>query len=452
MEKVEKHPEYNKMQRKWARVRDCLEGEEQVKAKGTLYLPRPTGMNEREYESYVQRASFFPATSATLSSLKGIITRVQPIIEHPPGLEDFLEEMNGWAGEEGTPFFVSKISEELLSMGRVGILLDPNNQPNKPPYVAIYAAEDILDWVVEKTENGFALTYVLLQEMQRDTIVYIALKIESNKYVYEKFIEKKDKNNETKLEIIESNVVTVRGKSLDYIPFILKDTNKNNTDPGKPPLLDLCDTNLAHYRVSADYYQGIHLSAVATPVICGHLNEGDTPHTIGPGHLWVLPQDAKVSVLEFSGQSIGAIKQALDDLKKDMELLGAKLVDASRRNESAETAQMRYRHNFSLLNTVAEAIESSLEVLLKWVCEWQGCSENEIKVTMPRDWVDSKLGPEQLRALLQAWQLGAISQETLHNNLQQGEIIPYDKDFQEELTAIQMESGLTSVFMRNEQV
>lgn len=61
-----------------------------------------------------------------------------------------------------------------------------------------------------------------------------------------------------------------------------------------------------------------------------------------------------------------------------------------------------------------------------------GASEDDIEVSLNKDYTASTLDPTELRELVGAWQSGAISKASLFHNLQQGEVIPPDRTFEEE--------------------
>ena len=52
-------PIYNKFLLKWQKCRDAVAGEDEIKFKGKIYLPRPSGMDDEDYDSYKGRAQFF---------------------------------------------------------------------------------------------------------------------------------------------------------------------------------------------------------------------------------------------------------------------------------------------------------------------------------------------------------------------------------------------------------
>jgi hypothetical protein len=58
-----------------------------------------------------------------------------------------------------------------------------------------------------------------------------------------------------------------------------------------------------------------------------------------------------------------------------------------------------------------------------------------------RDFIEVMLDGKQLEGILKLWQAGAISRQTLYENLQAGEIASSSRTFDEEIMLIEEEGG-----------
>jgi len=66
------------------------------------------------------------------------------------------------------------------------------------------------------------------------------------------------------------DVVPMRqGQALTEIPFVFVGPNNSLSSVDRPPLEDLVDVNLSHFRTSADLENGRHWTGVTTPVLAG---------------------------------------------------------------------------------------------------------------------------------------------------------------------------------------
>lgn len=430
----------------WQRVRDALEGEDAIKQKGTAYLPQPSGLDHLAYKAYVARAAYYPVAERTLRGMTGMVFRNDPSIALPPRLEPMLDMLtvDGFGFES----LAEEMTKEVLSLGRYGLLLDYPKEGanvNTPPRLATYFAEDITNWRSAYV-NGFKkLTRVVLRdeidnEDDDDVVKYLELLLDADGlYVVRvwKSIGATGKGAKTAFVMAEENLPLVNGKRLTEIPFFFVNAYDRRPEPVKPPFIDLTDINFGHYRNSADYEHALFLTAQPTPWVSGALNADTRPTAIGPSALWVLPEGAQAGMLEFTGAGIGAQRQAMLDKEERMASLGARMIIESKvRNEAAETARQRGNGETSLLSSVVNSVEESLFAAFRLAATWQGADPEAVDVRINRDWIEAALQPAELDAVVKAWQSGAISRQTMHENLQRGEIIPADRTFEEEKALI----------------
>jgi hypothetical protein len=76
---------------------------------------------------------------------------------------------------------------------------------------------------------------------------------------------------------------------------------------------------------------------------------------------------------------------------------------------------------------------------MKRIAAWLGDSPDKVYVKMNTDFVDVSLSPQEITALLQALQAGAISQDTFLYNMLQGERLPPGRTIEEEKLLIEAE-------------
>ena len=82
-------------------------------------------------------------------------------------------------------------------------------------------------------------------------------------------------------------------------------------------------------------------------------------------------------------------------------------------------------------------IEHGFDRILQIMADWIGV-QGEIKTEFNDDFVDSTLTGQDVLALVQAWQAGAMSFETLFWNLKQGELIEDDTTPEDEQAKIKL--------------
>jgi hypothetical protein len=445
-----KHEQYEECSDKWQRCRDTTAGSDAVKAAGIKYLPAlSSDQLSSEYDSYKQRALFYNGMKRTVQGLVGSVFRKDQVFEVPEGVADHLKDIT-LAGLELETFARVALTN-VLTVGRYGILVDmaPDGDPStKRPHWAGYPAESIINWRTVRQGGQSVLTLVVLAESEdevdpRDPFVvecaerWRVLELDESG-LYKQTLYKKEKGSD-KFVAMQEFLPVNKGNGLNYIPFVFLGPTSNSADVEDPPLIDLADVNLSHYRSSADLEHGRHYTALPTPWTAGW--DMKTRWTIGSATAWVNsnPQ-ATVGMLEFTGQGLGAIERALDDKERMMAALGSRMLEDQKRSaEAAETYQIRQSGEHSTLRSIAGACAEGIRRALAWHVEWAGGDPGQVRVELNSDFVDPSLTATDLTALVQAGQAGAISWETLYHNLVQGEIARPGVEAEEEKAGIDTE-------------
>lgn len=451
------HADYAKRKSQWTRIRDALEGQDQIKANGEAYLKRPDGMTQAAYDAYKERAQFYPVVERTLRGMSGMVFRHPIKVELPKRLEPLMDAAT--TDGHSIEVMAENVINEVLALGRFGILVDyptGNTTAASIPYLATYTAENILDWRVQFIDGLRTLTRVVLRddfdsddsdedggEMRLELLLNDDGNYEVRRWFAANAVKKAGASSAEVFSMVDAPVVPlIGGKPQKRIPFVFINAYDLRPEVDKPPMLDLVDVNLGHYRNSADYEHALYLTSQPTPWAAGAINEKNKPTAIGSGAFWILPEGSTCGYLEFGGQGLEALRQAMLDKEDRMAALGARMINDGRsRNEATDTARMRGRSEMSLMANVVNMAEEGIEKALSIASEWVTGSSEEVEVKLNRDWIETKMDAGTLTALVKAWQSGAMSHQTLWENLQSGEIAPVDRTYEEEKQLIEDEGG-----------
>uniref|UniRef100_A0A6M3L1G9 DUF4055 domain-containing protein n=1 Tax=viral metagenome TaxID=1070528 RepID=A0A6M3L1G9_9ZZZZ len=425
------HPQYAAHKLQWQKCRDCYEGEDAVKEAGILYLPKLSIVQTvSEYASYKARGYFYEVVPRTISGLVGAATRKRATIEGP----DEIVEM-------ATPNIIREIIRELLITGRCSLLVDMPLVPSDRSYLAVRTAEQVINW---RDEDGKLILVVMSETREAvnpqdeyDIKVetwFRELKIEGGQYVINLYRPKGD----SVWELAETITPRASNKNLGFIPFTFTTPRGITETITQPPILGLANANLWHYRHSADYSHGLHYTGLPTPWVSGHNTKVDEDGgiindlQIGSGTAWLLEAGGSAGYLEFTGQGLTALQQALADMESRMALIGARLLESSKRAaEAAETVRLRQSAESATLINVVTAAGDALEQALTQAAQWLGLSQ-EVSVEMNTDFVSDRLEAADIIALIQALQVGGMSLDTFIYNLAAGEILPPDRTVEDE--------------------
>jgi hypothetical protein len=447
------HSEYDASLGAWVRARDVLAGEDAVKAAGRKYLPRLDGQSDAEYEAYKTRASFFGATSRTVEEYLDLIFRKAPVIElaGPEPLRAFVVEGDGCAAAIAR--YGRRVVNEVLGVGRAGSMVLPG-QDGKP-VVSLWKAESILDWAVEQScrtgTERVVLSRVVLRDGDRIKVLRMVEPGEADGTsgtngtdgracvveVWQPARDQKDGSDQREWELVETQVLQRDGKPVPFIPFVFHGPRHSRPEPDRLPLADLIAANLDHYRLDADYKNGLHFAALPTAWVSGF--DKGTVLRIGSSEAWVSQvPGATAGFLEFSGAGLGHMERAMDKVERRMALLGARMLDAGPAEQVAGL-NSKPSNISSGLGSVVAALNESLSRVLQIACWWivgGDVDAQAARFTMNTDLAAGGMSGEEITAVVAAWRAGAISRDTMLERLKRGEVLPDGRTVAQEVALI----------------
>ena len=432
------HPSYDKFVDKWERTRDTFDGGDTVKEKGGKYPPQVQGQNKDEYNAYKMRTLYFDGVERTVKGLVGAVMRVDPIIEAPTKLEELFSDITNTGVSLNN--LISTMLQEQLLMNRQGLLIDYDNDL-KRTYLVHYITEQITNWFDDKIilQQASKISKDDIYDVEYET-QYSELSIIDNKYIVNIWT-KNTKNNEwVKGKDI---VAESKNKPLDFIPFVSVSADGFNLEPSKSSMLSLADVALSLYRTSADLEHGRHFTALPTPYITGYEAQDGVTFNIGPSKIWLLPKpEANVGLLEFTGQGLKALSIGMDEKIAMMAALGSQLLQSQKSGvEAADTVRLRQNAEASTLVGAVKMVERAITKALVIMNDWAGFGGTDgISVKLNTDFVDTKMSPQDITALMSAWQSGAISHDTFLYNMKRGEILEPSVDIEVEKEKVSIEN------------
>ena len=450
------HKDFNAKTEYWKRARDTYAGELVMHGEEETYLPRLDKQTDTQYASYLKRARYFNAVRRTVDGLTGLVFRKDPISK-VEGIEDFSADVT--FNQQSLTDYSQEVLREALTTGAGGTLVDfpkaiegltvaQAEELNMRPLLKYYSAENVRNWRYKTVNNVSTLVEVTLRETYEsedgeERVLYRQLLLQSAEegqpLSYIQVITRDDPGiGEQKEEMI-----TPKGASnelMTFIPFVFHRT-VSGIHYELPPLTDLIDANIHHYQLKADHAHGLRYVALPTPYITGTTQPKDEDGTviemsIGPQEIWFIPDaQSKVGFLEFTGAGLKAYVEELTTLEEQMAQMGARVMQPQQSASpiTATASLIGSQGETSLLTRITNIISTEVSTAVQWAASWMGKDNVEdYGIELSTDFLPANISAQDLTALVNSWLQGAISKETLFINLQQGEVVPADADYQDE--------------------
>jgi len=450
-------PEYKEYFRTWEKVRDAAAGEKAIKNKRELYLPRLMGQDSdsegnKLYDIYLEYAYWYGASARTLAGLRGLVFRKDPLKNIPEVLRGY--EDNITADGQSIMSFTKDVLMEVLQTNRCGIFIDfpevdtseiltksDMEQRNVRPYTRMYRAENIINWRTAEINNETVTTLVVLSETIEVAEAngfeikfvpqYRVLYLDEDNTYCQRIYQMLDANPADKvvggMTLIDEITPIVNGSTLNTIPFFTVTDKGITWDLTNSTILALVNTNISHYRNSANREQALIWTGNPTPVFSGYVgdpNEGSV--RLGSTEAILLGNGGTAGFLEFTGQGIDPIKLTMLEKKEEMAVLGARIVAPEKRSaETAESASIHRAGEQGVLADIANSISDGLTRVLRFFGAFHEVVDTkDIWIKLNTDFMPIKLDAESLDKLGGLVSNSLISWETFIYQLQQGEILP----------------------------
>lgn len=437
-----KHPDYAWMEPHLKKCRDASYGSRAVKdpARAESYLPRLKRETDEDYATRLDRAMWLGATEATVEAMSGLLTRKQPALDTPGQMDYFLERGNGKHTDIEA---ITSIAVEAVIVGGYawhGVDVNPEGQLSIVTYPSLevinwrYSEDGVLDLVVIErdiyTPAGVDDHYAVER-----TTEYLELYLEDGVYTNRLWTLDEEQNWR-----VETSVPVYSDRTLPYIPMSI-----SGKIGQKPAIEALADINIGHYRNNADYEEGCHLTALPKPYVLGASEkEMSTPFLLGAKTAWKTTRpktEAEVGFMEFTGQGLKSLLDAMASKEQSMASAGARLVEGPRTGvEAAETARIHLAAKNATLSDIANDVERGLSEALKMAADWAGLDREQVQYSINREFSSEKLEAKDIVALVQAYQAGGMSLQEFVLNMQRGERLSRATTLEDELARIREEN------------
>jgi hypothetical protein len=413
----------------WILIEDLMGGTYGMRRKHRRYLPQEPRELDESYDNRLARSVVAPYYQRLERMLAGMLTRKPVRLEDT---SDVITEQLFDVDQQGNDLNVwtYETARKLVRYGHIGTLVDAPQDGGRPYWVT-YTPRQILGWRSETKDGKHELSMLRLSEtvtipdgQYGEKLVQQIRVLTPGGYQ----IHQKDDQGEFR--------VTDEGTtSLDKIPFSVAYSNRVGYLESRPPLEDIAELNLKQYQVQSDVDNQLHISAVPMLAFFGFPSAAEEV-SAGPGEAIAFPSEGRAEYIEPRGTSFDYQFRRLDQVAAQINELGLSAVLGQKLSaETAEAKRIDRSQGDSTMMVIAQNVQDMIDNCLQFHAQYLGAGVSAGSCHVNRDFIGARLEPQEIQSLLQLYTAGTITQETLLQNLSNGEVLGDDFDVDEELEA-----------------
>ena len=413
----------------WILIEDLLQGTYGMRRKHRRYLPQEPRELDESYDNRLARSVCPPYYQRLERLLAGMLTR-KPVrlVDTSDTITEQLfdvdlngNDLNVWTYET---------ARKMVRYGHIGTLVDAPADGGRPYWVN-YTPRQILGWRTETNEGKQQLTMLRLQELASvpdglygEKVVQQVRVLTPGEY---QIHQKGDKG--------DFQIVDEGRTSLSEIPFSIAYSNRIGFMESRPPLEDIAELNLKTYQIQSDLDNQLHISAVPMLAFYGFPSSAEEV-SAGPGEAIAFPAEGRAEYIEPGGTSYEYQFKRLEQLAAQINELGLSAVLGQKLTaETAEAKRINRSQGDSTMMVIAQNMQDMIDNCLQFHAQYLGQNEAAGSCHVNRDFMGTRLDPQEINSLLQLYTAGTITQETLLQQLSDGEVLGDDFDVDEELEA-----------------
>ncbi|MFN7322916.1 MAG: DUF4055 domain-containing protein [bacterium] len=413
----------------WILIEDLLHGTYGMRRRHRRYLPQEPRELDESYDNRLARSVCPPYYQRLERMLAGMLTR-KPVrlVDTSDTIREQLfdvdlqgNDLNVWTYET---------ARKLIRYGHIGTLVDAPSDGGRPYWVT-YTPRQILGWRTEQRDGEQRLSMLRLQETVTlpeaeygERIVQQVRVLTPGAYQ----IHQQADNG-------EYQVVDEGTTSLDEIPFSVAYCGRINYLESRPPLEDIAELNLKAYQIQSDLDNQLHISAVPMLAFFGFPSAAEEV-SAGPGEAIAFPADGRAEYIAPPSDAFDSQFQRLDQLERQINELGLSAVLGQKLvGETASAKMIDRSQGDSTMMVIAQNVQDMIDNAWQYHAQFLGQNQAAGSSLVNRDFLGAQLEPQQITALLSLYTAGTITQETLLQQLADGEVLGDDFNVEEEIGA-----------------
>jgi len=484
---------YCRMSPAWDLWTDVTGGQDPIRAKGEVYLPKEPAEDPQDYKVRLARSLFFEDARDCQINLGGLVFRKSPTLgdDVPDLVRKYSENIDN-AGSH-LEVFLQRLFEDGFYGHSFVVVERPPADPNirnladeqksgARSYLCLRQAKDALNWQKAVINGKTVLAQITFREC---TSVPDGLFGEQEVMRWRVYLLNEDgdaawqlwEEQETDRDalgrfaakakrpvMIDSDVIRTRaGVPLKRLPIAVHYGEQEDFLVSRPPLKGIADIVVGYYQKYSDKSNIQHHTCAVTLVIEGDPND-NSDKTLGGNRVLYVGQGQKAYFLEVNGDSIPSLERDLEMLQKRLVAKGLDFVQEDHRVPTTATESLlAYTTRTSKLGKMVRSTKNCAEELFDIMAEMEGVARTDREskrggsISLGVDENALTLSPEELDKYSLMNERGQMSLRTVWAMMARADKLPEDFDAdkeqaeldaaakkQMELNAKQFDAGMES--------
>ena len=414
-------------------IEDLVQGTYQIRRRHRRYLPQEPRELDESYDNRLSRSVCPPYYIRLERMLAGMLTRkpvrlndVSDVVREQLFDVDLMgNDLNVWTYET---------ARKMVRYGHIGVLVDaPSAGEYGRPYWVTYTPRDILGYRTELVEGAQKLMQLRLAEkVILPDGEFGEKEVEQVRLLRPGEFEIHRRNDQGEFEVVDSGTTT-----MDHIPFSVAYANRVNFMESRPPMMDIAELNLKAYQMQSDLDNMLHIAGVPMLAFFGFPQAAEEV-TAGPGEAISFPAEGDARYIEPEGKAFDAQFKRIEQVASQInELALSSVLGQKLSAETAESKRIDRSQGDSTMMVIAQNMQDLIDNCLEHHAHYLNITEVGSSY-VNRDFLGTRLEPQEIQALLQLYTAGTITQETLLLQLSEGEVLGDDFDIEAEIEATQL--------------
>jgi len=416
----------------WILIEDLVGGTYELRRRHRRYLPQEPRELDESYDNRLARSVCPPYYQRLERMLAGMLTR-KPVRLND--VSDVVREQLFDVDLQGNDLNVwcYEACRKMVRYGHIGVLVDaPAAGELGRPYWVTYSPREILGWRTDLINGAQQLTQLrLLEKVIVPDGDYGEKEVEQVRVLTPGAFEIHRLDAKGQFQVHDSGTTT-----LDHIPFGVAYANRVNFMESRPPLEDIANLNLKAYQVQSDLDNQLHISAVPMLAFFGFPSSAEEV-SAGPGEAISFPSDGRAEYIAPPSNAFDSQFRRLDQLASQINELGLSAVLGQKLSaETAESKRIDRSQGDSTMMVIAQNMQDLIDNCLAHHAHYLNI-EDVGSSFVNRDFLGTRLEPQEIQSLLQLYTAGTITQKTLLDQLYEGEVLGDEFNVEEEIESTQ---------------